>query len=82
MTRKTDRGLTFVGWGIVGKPENGIFVQTAEGEGIDVTGYNAGDYWDGKRGFLGPDPYGIVPIYRDSNNRLFPHTAKQYPYNA
>lgn len=82
MTRKTDRGLTFSGWGLIGDQQDGILVQTADGIGIDVTGYNAGDYWDGKKGFLGPDPYGVVPVYRDKKGSIFPARAKEYPYNA
>lgn len=79
--RKTNRGLTLAGWGIVGEPQDGVLVPTGNGIGIDVSGYNEGDYWSGE-GFLGPDPFGIVPVYRDRQDRIYPRNAKQYPYKA
>lgn len=75
--------LEFVGWGLVGKPQDDILIVDTSGIArIDVTGYIAGDYWDGDT-FLGPDPYGIVPIYRTRDGgRQFPDDAKRYPYYA
>lgn len=78
--RKTNRGLTLVGWGIIGEPQEGILRSGPEpGPHIDVTGSNEGDWWGGD-GFLGPDPYGITPIYHDRQGRQFPREAREYPY--
>lgn len=77
----SEKNLKHIGWGIAGKPKDGVIVQTAEGRGIDVTGYSTADYWqDGK--FLGPDEYGIVPVYQTQSGRQFPAAAKSYPYRA
>ena len=72
------RNLEFIGWGVVGRPQPGVIVSGPAGDSIDVTGYNESDYWDQGR-FKGPDPYGIVPVYRDENGKQFP-VAKVYPH--
>jgi hypothetical protein len=75
-------GLTRIGWGIVGEPQEGVIVPTPDGPGIDVTGYNEADYWDDHGEFLGPDIHGIVPVYLDEDVNLFPPDAKRYPWIA
>ena len=71
--------MTFCGWGLIGKPKEGVIVATGEGPGIDVSGYHDDYYWDSK-GFLGPDKFGIVPIYTTRSGKQSPKAAKQYPY--
>lgn len=66
------------GWGIVGEPLPGVIVPGPSGRSIDVTGYHAADYWDGDK-FLGPDVFGIVPIYQTADGQ-FPADAVSYPY--
>lgn len=73
--------LEFVGWGLVGEPQDNMIVQTENGEGIDVTGYNESDYWNGDE-FLGEDCFGVTPIYKTSTGEQFPDDASQYPYRA
>lgn len=70
--------MKFVGWGIVGKPQAGVIV---DGVHIDVTGYHPDDYWDDDI-FLGPDKFGIVPVYQTSYGAQFPSGARKYPYFA
>jgi hypothetical protein len=67
--------LHFLGWGLVGPVKDNMTGN------LDVTGYNEGDYWRGGK-FLGPDPYGVVPIYRTARDRQYPAGAVQYPYRA
>lgn len=74
--------LTFSGWGLVGEPQEGVIVPTASGDGLDVTGYNAADYWDERGEFLGPDGYGVTPIYIATDGSQFPADARPYPYRA
>ena len=76
--------LTFLGWGLVGEPQDGMIVETGSGPGIDVTGYSADDYWNGDAldSFAGPDTYGVVPIYAMPDGKTFPPAATQYPYLA
>jgi hypothetical protein len=75
-----ERIENFAGWGIVGEPQDGVIVDGPSGPSIDVSGYNAGDYWDGDE-FLGPDTFGIVPIYKTASGQ-FPTEAVSYPYLA
>ncbi len=78
----TTKPTGFIGWGLIGHPQEGVLVPTASGPGLDVSGYHESDYW-GKGGeWLGPDCYGVVPIYRSVNGVQFPAHARQYPYNA
>ena len=78
MTTTTQTGLTFAGWGLIGEPQSGIVLAD---DRIDVTGYNAGDYWqDGK--FLGPDNFGVTPIYTTQTGEQFPADAVGYSYRA
>ncbi|MCX7898576.1 MAG: hypothetical protein N2444_00545 [Methylocystis sp.] len=72
--------LNLVGWGVVGEPKEELLVRTPEGMGIDVRGYQTGDYWDGNGKFLGPDCDGIVPIYMTPTGEQFPKDATAYPY--
>lgn len=72
--------LTFVGWGIIGEQPD-VIVNGPSGPSIDVSGYNAADYWDGDK-FLGPDCYGIVPVYESTDGTQFPVDARIYPYLA
>jgi len=82
--RMTRNEMTFLGWGLIGEPQEEVIVQTGNGRGIDVTGYYEGDYWDGPNAsdFKGPDPYGVVPVYEMPDGGIFPIGARQYPYNA
>lgn len=74
--------LKYIGWGILGKIQEGIIVSGYNGQPtIDVHGYNDSDYWNGDK-FLGPDPFGIVPIYETRDGKQFPTQAKPYPYFA
>lgn len=70
--------LEFVGWGLVGEPQDDMI--TANGE-IDVTGYNESDYWNGDE-FLGEDCFGVTPIYTTSAGEQFPVDAQQYAIRA
>lgn len=70
-----------VGWGLVGEPADGMLVLTANGVGIDVTGYNESDYWDDDGMFLGPDCHGVTPVY-DWDGLTLPEEAKPYPYKC
>lgn len=81
MKQIKEGNLEFAGWGIVGEPQDGVIVSGPSGNSIDVTGYHTADYWDGGK-FLGPDSYGIVPVYRAADGMQFPANAKRYPYLA
>ncbi len=70
-----------MGWGLIGEPRDGVIVDTGNGRGIDVHGYQEADYWAGDQ-FLGPDQFGIVPIYRAADGSQFPPDAKEYPANS
>jgi hypothetical protein len=74
--------MEFAGWGLIGEPQEGMIVETGNGMGIGVTGYNVEDYWSGVGKFLGPDIFGVVPVYRLADGSLFPPDAVQYPYNS
>ena len=78
----TRKNLTFLGWGVVGKPHDGIIVAGPFGaSAIDVTGYNENDYW--REGcFLGPDCHGITPIHMRANGAQYPAAAKPFTYLA
>jgi len=71
--------LTFIGWGLVGEPPTGVLVSGPSGPSLDVTGYNEADYWSAEQ-FRGPDDFGIVPLYRDDQGRLFPADGISYPH--
>ena len=69
--------LEFTGWGSVGPYE---VVGDQDGY-LDVTGYNESDYWqDGK--FLGPDDFGVSPVYTDKDGNHHPSAIIQMPYRA
>lgn len=74
-------GYTFCGWGIIGEPKSDVLIDGPSGPSLDVTGYDAADYWDGEE-FRGPDSFGIVPVYRTPHGHQFPADAKAYPYLA
>lgn len=73
--------LEYRGWGLIGEPQQDVIVQGPSGNSLDVTGYHAADYWDGEK-FLGPDIFGVVPIYRTADGNQFPANAQPYPYLA
>ena len=67
------RKLELIGWGIVIPNREGEeFPSRTDGFG---DGYDHRQYWDGGR-FLGPDPWGVVPIYEDRKGRRFPAEAE------
>lgn len=82
--------LTYAGWGIVGEPKAGVIVDGPAGPSIDVRGYSVADYFDGtpqEHGydpaeFLGPDIFGIVPIFLCGDGSQFPAEAQCYPFMA
>ena len=81
LTDFSESGLEYVGWGVVGEPRDGVIVNGPSGETVDVSGYHTGDYWSGDR-FLGPDDFGITPVYRAPDGTTFPEGAKKYPFLA
>lgn len=79
--KATEGNLEYVGWGIVGEPQQDVIVTGPSGDSIDVTGYNTADYWNSHT-FLGADSFGIVPVYRTADGKQFPADAKVYPHLA
>ena len=75
--------LQFLGWGLIGEPQEGIFVAGPTPlKTIDVSGYNETDYWIGNA-YLGADNFGVTPIYQHRvTGEQFPVEAEQYPYLA
>jgi hypothetical protein len=70
--------LEFQGWGLVTDDiPDGVLVNGY----LNVTGYNAADYWQGNY-FKGADVWGIVPIYLNVQGQQFPADATAYHYRA
>ena len=67
------RGLSFIGWGMITPNEMGEELPDSP-HGFAV-GYDHREYWDGSR-FLGPDPWGVTPIYEDRRGNRFPAEAE------
>lgn len=80
-TNMTMDQMKFIGWGLIGAPQDSVLVETGNGKGLDVSGYHTSDYWDGET-FLGPDAFGIVPVYETADGCQFPSDARLYPYTA
>ena len=63
--------LTFLDWGLIRQPS----AQCSVG-GIDTSEYNESDYWGSNGEFLGPDQYGVVPVYQMADGSKFPPNAE------
>ncbi len=73
--------LEYRGWGLVGYPLPDVVISDGDIDRIDVTGYNEADYWRADT-FLGPDTYGIVPVYEAPHGEIWPPDAVEYAFFA
>lgn len=84
ITCKQYEALEYIGWGLAKGADESVLVNGYNDQpSLDVTGYSSGEYWGGegrKFTFLGPDPFGIVPIYRTPDGKQFPADATKYPH--